>query len=195
MQCCSILLKTVKYVQCSIRVDHHSATNLPILCSQCAWPPAVDLVPRLAVSTSPRCSASLKYSTLFMRKYHLKCTIVLQFPVNGIENTCNCGSNPYPTWSKARYFLNYIVASPGESSVPTASGWRGGERHNDCLKSYNSHLFPLPPSLSYFPHSCLLPLVSRTIKIAIALLGTWVCSASEVSEWSLSVLWVALIML
>ena len=101
------------------------------------------------------------FNPFYAKKYHLKCLIVSPYLVNGIENTCNCGSNQYPIWSKARYFLNYVGASPGESSVPTASGWRGGERHNDCLKSYNSHLFPLtwPPSLSYFPHSCLLPLV------------------------------------
>ena len=52
--------RSVKYT-----VHNPSHSTLPTICSQCAWPPAVDLVPRLAVSTSPRCHCKhLQYSTL-----------------------------------------------------------------------------------------------------------------------------------
>ena len=50
----------------------------------------------------------------------------------GIQNSQQCCCN---------------VAPPGESPVPAASRWGGGEGHYDCLKLYNSDLF-LPPYLS-----------------------------------------------
>ena len=74
-------------------------------------------------------------------------------------------------WSQAKDFPNNVVASTGESSVPTSSRWGGGERHHDCLKLYNSDLSPshLPVLIfiSTFCLSCLLDvhctISSRTI--------------------------------